>query len=297
MLELFLEKYSDTLSQDILFLLKNSGIGKRYPEIVEKIIYFYKKEEHSNLYNFLYKMKSIKNIIYTFSDINEPLLADISNELETELFGKISKNNIIEIQMSSINDEDELEEFLANYLEKENNCKIIIFKFNDENKKLLNFIIYFIENFIKEEKNYKHENNQIVFIFIVHMTRILEKKTRYSFKRKSCQKTKEKECNSIILDDQFEEYAPNSVDLYKIFIDDLNGEDISFIDIINLKEDENSNLNQIMNEDNRNHLYIEEGVKGINTILLNNYNEIINKHISMLDFLINNIENLNIESI
>ena len=288
--DLFLENYSDILSQDLIFLLKNSELGKKYPEIAEKLINFYRKGEHSNIFNFLTKTKSTKNVIYTFSNIDEPLLTNITNDFETELLGKISKRNIREIQMGLFNSENEFELFLDDiYSEKENDNKIIVFKFNDENKIMINSILYFIENYNREKKDNISHKNQKMFIFLVHMKRILERKRIY--------RIKEKQKETILFNDSFDEPISNSFDLKQIFIDDLNGEDISFIDIINLKEEKSDNSDIIFNENNKNLLDCEEGKSDINTLLQKNYKEIINQQISMMNFILKNIEYLSMGSI
>ena len=265
--DIIFEKYSNTLSQDIIFLLKNSYFEKKYPEIAEKIINFYKKGEHGNIYNFLKKMKFRKNLIYTFTNIEEPLLQNIANdfEFEIELFGKIRKSNIKEIKISSINNENELEENLNKIYIDENNYKIIAFKFNDENRKFVNHIMYFINHYIKEKNISIHVENQKALIFLVHM-----KKT---------------------INNEFKNQISNVFNFEQIFIDNLNGEDFSFIDIINLKGEEENEIKD------GNFLNLEIKEDSLNNFLINNYKEIINKEISIIDFLIYNFETLSVECI
>ena len=250
LLDLFLENYSNTLSQDMIFLLKNSNISKKYPEIAEKIIHFYKIGEHLNIYNFLTKIKSTKNVIYTFTDIDEPILPYNIIDFETELLGKIKRNNIKEIKMSSISNENELEKYLDKiYREDKNIIKIIIIKFNDENKKNINYIMYFLENYINDINEIKNDiegKNKKAFILSVHMKRTMN------------------------ID--VEGHISNAFNFNQIFIDDLNGEDISILDIINLKEEE-KNLIKERDED-----YAKNE---INIFLKNNYKEIVDKEISI----------------
>jgi len=86
--DLVLEKIALTLPQDIIFLLKHSGFEQIYPNMADKIIGFYQKGEHANLLKFLKTMKNTKNVIYTYTSIDEPLLGNYSGEFETELLGK-----------------------------------------------------------------------------------------------------------------------------------------------------------------------------------------------------------------
>jgi hypothetical protein len=220
-----LEKISLTLPQDIILLMKYSGFEQTYNNISDKIINFYSKGEHNNLYKFIQTMKNRKNVIYTFTSIDEPLLSNISNEenFETEMFGKINKENITDILISSLSAENELEaEIEKFYIEP--NKKIFVLRFNPEETDIMNYIKFFIENQIKE-KNYDDENKNIkkAIIFSVHMNRIFESD------KKDPKKAKYIERNEL------GELISHLSDFYQIFIDDLNGEDISLIEIIGSK--------------------------------------------------------------
>ena len=61
---------------------------------MDKIIKFYQKGEHNNLYKFITTMKNTKNAIYIFTSIDEPLLSNVTNNFKTEMFGEINKDNI-----------------------------------------------------------------------------------------------------------------------------------------------------------------------------------------------------------
>ena len=224
--DLVLEKVALTLPQDIIFLLKNSGFEQAHPKIADKIIDFYKKGEHTNLFNFIQKMENTKNVIYTFSSIDEPLLSKINGEFETKLLGKIDKNAIEVIPISSLSTENELEERLEKiYIEEDRKTKIIVFKFYPYETAIMNYVKFFIENYIKE-KNYIDENNKKVFIFSVHMARI--------FKEDENDKKKK----SYIRKYTLVETISHLSDFYQIFIDNLDGEDYSIIDLVKYKEDE-----------------------------------------------------------
>ena len=224
--ELVLEKVSLTLPQDIIFLLKNSGFEQKYPKIADKVIDFYQKGEHTNLFNFLKTMKNTKNVIYTFTSIDAPLLENYSGEFETELLGKINKDNIKEIQISSLYAENDLETQLEQvYLGEGNKYKIIIIKFNPNETKIMNYVKFFIENHIKE-KNYIEENKKKVYIFSVHMNRIFEEDEKDKKKRRYVKKN------------QLKETISHLSDFYQIFIDNLNGDDFSIVDIMKFKEQE-----------------------------------------------------------
>jgi len=229
--DLVLEKIALTLPQDVIFVLKNSGFEQKYPKIADKIIDFYQRGEHRNLVKFLQTMKNTKNVIYTFTSIDEPLYEKISDEIETELLGKIACNNIEEIPISSLYTENDLESKLDEvYSGKGNMKKIIILKFNPYETGLMNYIKFFIENYIKE-KNYLEENNKKVYIFSVHMNRIFEADEREI--EKDPKKKKFVERNLL------NETISHLSDFYQIFIDDLGrNDDFTIIDIMKLKEEE-----------------------------------------------------------
>ena len=223
-----LEKISLTLPMDIILFMKYSGFEQKYNNISEKIINFYNKGQHSNLYEFIKTMKNTKNVIYTFTNIEEPLLSKIPKEkiFKTEMFGEIHKENITDILISSLSSENELEAELEKfYLEP--NKKIFVMKFNPEETDIMNYVKFFIENHIKE-KNYDDENKNIkkAFIFSVHMNRIFE------VDKQDPKKAKYVERNEL------GELISHLSDFYQIFIDNLNGENISLIDMMRCNEND-----------------------------------------------------------
>ena len=221
-----LEKIALTLPQDIILLMKYSGFEQKYNNISEEIINFYQRGEHNNLYKFISTMKKKKNVVYTFTSIDEPLLS-ITKNFHTEMFGDINKDNISDILISSLRCENDLETELERfYLEP--NKKIFILRFNPKETDIMNHINFFIENHIKE-KNYEgdKDDNKKAFIFSIHMNRI------FNSDKNDIKKEKYIERNEL------GEMISHLSDFYQIFIDDLNGENISLIEIMNCrKEDE-----------------------------------------------------------
>ena len=221
------DKISLTLSQDIILLMKYSGFQQKYNNIADTIIADYKKGEHKNIYNFIKTMKNTKNVIYSFTSIDEPLLVNVNNEFETEMFGKISKNNIKDIQICSLSKENEVESELEKlYLDEGNKIKIVVFRFHPEETVIMNYINYLIENYYKEKNFEEKELKKKAFIFSVHMNRIFE-----------ADKSDPKKENFIQRNELGETISYLS-DFYQIFIDNLNGDDLSLIDIMNLKDEE-----------------------------------------------------------
>ena len=221
--DLVLEKVSLTLCQDIILIMKYSGFKEKYINVYDKIIEYYKKGEHSNLHNFIKTMENYKNVVYTFTSIDEPLLMYNSGKFNSKMFGEIDKTNIKEIQISSLNSENELEAQLEQiYLDPKNQIKIIVIKFNPYETDIMNYVKFFIENYLKE-KNYLEENNKKAFIFSIHMNRIFDE---------------DKGKEDYIERNKIGESISHLSDFYQITIDNLNGEDFSLIDIIDLKPEE-----------------------------------------------------------
>ena len=220
------DKISLTLPQDIILLMKYSGFQQKYNNISDKIMNDYKKGEHKNFYNFIKTMKNPKNVVYSFTSIDEPLLVNVNNDFETEMFGKINKNEIRDIQICSFSAENEVESELEKlFLDEGNRIKIVVFRFHPEETIIMNYINYLIENYFKE-KNYEDKESKKAFIFSVHMNRIFEEDKKDPKKENFIQRNELSEPISYLSD------------FYQIFIDNLNGEDLSLIDIMNLKDEE-----------------------------------------------------------
>jgi hypothetical protein len=159
-------------------------------------------------------MKNPKNIVYSFTSIDEPFLVNVNDDFETEMFGKINKNNIRDIQICSLSTENELESELENiYLDEGDRIKIIVFKFHPEETVIMNYINYLIENYIKEKNYEENQNKKKAFIFSVHMNRIFEKDKNDPKKENFIQRNELGETISYLSD------------FYQIFIDNLNGEE------------------------------------------------------------------------
>ena len=87
----------------------------------------------------------------------------------------------------------------------------------------INYIDFFIENFIKE-KNYIDENNKIVYIFLIHIDRIFDEDEKDPNKK------------DLILKNQLKKTISLSSDFYQVFIDDLNGEEFTICDILKFND-------------------------------------------------------------
>ena len=219
-----LEKISMTLPQDILVNLKITG--PKQNKNLSKILKFYTKGEHSNFSKFLEKTKNQKNIIYTFSGYLEEFI-DEKKIINNSLVGEIKKDNIKTIQLNSIKSEREFETHIDNYL-REEKLKVCIIKFLPCEGSFMNYIKYFIENKICDNKDFEKK----IFIFIVHMSRILIKDLNDVDKKT----LKEKE---VFEEKILTETLSNLSGFYQIFIDNLNGESrLKIEEIIKMKRTE-----------------------------------------------------------
>ena len=251
--EFILSKFALTLPQDIIINMKIKKLFESKDKSFKKIFELYKRGEHSNFSNFMKKMNSCKNIIYTFSNKYEDLKN--INGINNELIGSIVKENIKEIIISTIKSENDLERELDIFF-YEKNYKICLIKLLPYEGKLINYLKYFIDN--KEKDFYDENKSKKVFIFIFYMTRVL--KTDLKNIEKKPLKDKIKIRKKII-----NESLSHLSGYYQVFIDNLNG-------------DENLKIERIMNM-NQNELFKalvnldEELCSSIyNTIMYMNYN-------------------------
>ena len=225
--EFVLNKFALTLPQDIIINMKINGLLNNKDKSFSKIIELYSKGEHSNFTNFLKTMNNYKNIIYAFSN-NLEIIKNI-DDINNELIGKISKENIKQIIISSIKSENDLEKELDTFF-NDDNYKICLIKLMPYEGVLMNYLKYFIE---RKEKNLDEKNNsKKVFIFVVYMKRVMKKDL--------------KSIDKMLLKEQIE-IRKNIIELslshlsgyYQIAIDNLNGDDNLRIEkIINMKQTE-----------------------------------------------------------
>ena len=219
-----LEIISNTLPQDILINLKISGA--KQAKNLKKILNYYNKGEHSNFCKFLEKTQSQKNIVYTFTGYLEDVM-DEGDIVKNKLVGEIKKENIQIIQLNSIKSEREFEIQLDDYLNEENR-KVCIIKFLPYEGTFMNYIKYFIENKINDNKKFEKK----LFIFMVYMSRISLKEISEIDKKTLKEK---EEFNQKILT----ETLSNLSGYYQIFIDNLSGDPKYKIDkILNMKRTE-----------------------------------------------------------
>ena len=157
-----LSKLTKTFSQDLIMYLNVYRLN--YP-IVEKINKYYKKSIHSNLRNYLINVEHSKNIIYTFTSI---LKSNFKFEIINNKFGKLTDKDVINIIDKNLKSERTLEKLLDDFYS--NNQKICLIHFEANYLDNLEFISNYIER-IEKDKN--SENNNKIFLIIIHLKRSL----------------------------------------------------------------------------------------------------------------------------
>ena len=220
------KKISMVLPQDVILMMKFSENVNKFRNAHDKIIKYYNEHNHTNLISHLKNMEKNKNIIYTFSNILDPLFPNFDNNyikdnnnnyIETLMFGKLKKENIKIILINSIISENDLENIFDNfYANKEE--KVMIFKFSPDECEIINYLKNFIE---EKEKDYKEENNKRGYIFIIYLKRMFNK-SRTNIELINKYQLPE---TITLLDDNY----------YQIFIDNLNGIDININKLMDIK--------------------------------------------------------------
>jgi hypothetical protein len=231
MIDEVLIRISLVLPQDIFFSFNHTNFFQKYPEIAQKIIDYYNRGEHTNIANFVKKLTCTKNVVYTFSH-NLDGIENIKN-IDNPLYGHFERENIFQIEISSIKTEDELEKRLDLFY-CEDKYKICLIKLRPYEGRFMNYLKYFIE--YKErgfELNKNDQNNTPkIFIFVIHVVRIFDSELK-NFDKKS--KKEQNEIHKKIL----YHTLSNLSGYYQIFIDNLSGSsELSVEKILNMKRDE-----------------------------------------------------------
>ena len=208
---LLANKISWILPQDIILLLlvnkKNWNNNKKLSSFYNEILNEYNKNNYNNIKNFLSyymnkKNKTNKIIIYTFTRIIDDI-----KENYLENFG-----GVVNIKISSIknenNLENEIEEFLSN-----KNKKMCIIKFLPYEYFIIDYLKTIIEN--KEIELDIKPNQDKIFIFLVHLEREFINNQNI-------------EENNLNSSKKLFGSLSNLANYTQIFIDDINGEDFFY---------------------------------------------------------------------
>ena len=231
-----LELISPTLSQDIISCIHINGFIEREKELAKIMETAYIKAHASNLNDYLNKMSNVnlRHIIYTFSNITEPIFKN-KEILDKSIF---NKQNTTEIVIDTIGTTKELELEIDSFYKEDKNLCVIKFEEEDLNK--MNYVKNIIDNIEKVEsiKSSKY------YLFIVYMKRELiddnsTNKDKISFSK-----------NDLIIKDQI----PLMDDFNQITIDNLNNDNDKF-NIFELLSKNNKsiieiffNIDELMNQ-------------------------------------------------
>ena len=270
---------SPTFSQDIISCMSINGFNERQKELAKEIENQHKITYKKNLIEYLNGISkdNFRHIIYTFSNVTEPILINKEKQNENSIF---KKQNTTEIVIDSLETTKELEELLINsFLKTSNNLCIIKFEEEDLNK--MNYVRNIIDSLEKIESTRFNK----YYLFIVYM------------KREFINKEKNLDKGKIIKD----QITLNDDNYKQIFIDNLNSK--NEINIFELISEKNNNiikneLDIIINENLYNCLNeINISLKNNNeNYNINNYKLIILDGISKSDYLKKKFEEILIKN-
>ncbi len=227
-----LKRIALVLPEDILYSFKHTQFKSKNSKYSKKINEYYHQGEHNNLANFIKKLTTNKNVVYTFSS-NMEAIKNINN-IDNPTFGHFENENIAQIEISSIKSEMELERQLDIFFSEEK-YKLCFIKVRPHEGKFMNYLNYFIDNKAKDfefSKKVKNKNSVKIFIFIVHVVRVFNSDLK-NFDKKS--QKEQNEINKKILN----QTLSSLTDYYQIFIDNLNREEELSVDkILQMERDE-----------------------------------------------------------
>ena len=211
-----LEKIVPTFTEDIIICIKKSHFEIKYNYYYNSIIEIYKKNYKHNLYDYLQKTKSKISVIYTFSSINDNIYENkqkIKNDYFSQQFEKESCKEIIINEIDSIS---YLGKEIFNYFTDE--CyNLCVIRLREEDIIKLNNILCEIRD--NNDENYPSLNEEKklnkIFIILIHLSRTEIK-------------------NAIQINENSLSFLS---EIPQIFIDNINNEFDTFLDIIDSSND------------------------------------------------------------
>ena len=217
-----------TFCQDIIASIFSSNYEAKYHLMNEIVIKTYQNCSYPNFKSFFEKIDKKKNIIYTFSKLNENII-DEEQTIKNK-FGFYNKSKLRTVTFESIKSENELINLLKEFFNS-NDKQLLILAFEENDLYKVNYANYIINNFEKENINKYKDKKEKLIMFIIHMQR----------HKKSLDN---KKINRDLITFFNDEY-------YQIFIDNLNGkEDMNFCEIISNETDNFTlSFNKYINEE------------------------------------------------
>ena len=211
-----LEKIVPTFTEDIIICIKKSNFERKYNYYYNSIIEIYKRNYRFNLYDYLQKTKNKISIIYTFSSINDNIYENkqkIKNDYFSQQFKKETYKEIIINEIDSIS---YLGKEIFNYITDECN-NLCVIRLREEDIIKLNNILNEIRD--NNDENYlslnKEKKLNKIFIILIHLSRTNIK-------------------NAIQINENSLSYLS---EIPQIFIDNINNEFDTFLDIIDSSND------------------------------------------------------------
>ena len=190
--------------------MKYSNLYQKDNNLYELILKYYKESNKINFEDFFSGITSRKNIIFTFSKITDNLFEN-NKEIKNK-FGIFNNESTINEMNESIQSENDLIFLLKNFTNSDK--KLLSLKFTEKDLDKINSINYLINNFEKENPKLKEK----LIIFLIH-------KQRHS-------KMKEK-----IITSKPDLIPFINEEFYQIFIDNLQGQKNSILELINNKDE------------------------------------------------------------
>ena len=226
---------SKLFSQDLMAAIISLDSDLKDQKMPKNLLEYYQSNHFNNFRKLIHsKNISVENnklIIYTFSKVLEPCIKN-EKSINSIKLGMLEKRNISEKIISSIKNEFDLENILDDYL-NDNDKKILVFRFGEEDLNKMNQIKIKINHFETEKKNnekYRRIIKNKYFIFIITLS-------RQKFDKKN---------NSFIINDLIsnidEEYN-------QFFIDNLRGKNDNDI-IKTMKRKPSEYINDYIKKEN-----------------------------------------------
>ena len=239
-----LKTLSKLLSQDIIASIKTIESEIDENKISNNLLEYYQSNHYYSFgelcnyqKNLFTKEKNCKLIIYTFSKLLEPC---IKGENSINSFEILKRENLSEKIVNSIKNENDLEDILDDYYHNEDK-KILILKFGEEDLNKMNQIKIKIKQFETEKININHNIKNKHIIFIISLTRQV-------IETKNAKKKNKKKMVYDLISNVDEEYI-------QFFIDNLHGKkDKNIIKIISKSPIEY--INEVLIEKNNSLLKI-----------------------------------------
>ena len=216
------KKIAPTFCQDIIASMKYSNLYQKDNNLYQIILNDYKESNKINFEEFFKNIESRKNIIYTFSKNIKKLFED--NQEVKNKFGIFNNQSITLETIETIQCENDLTFFLKSFTNSKHK-NLLVFQFAEKDLNKINSINYVINNFEKEYPKFKEK----LLIFIIHKQRITNNK-----EKDKDNKENNNNKNNIIEPD----LIPFINEEYKqIFIDNLQGQKNSILEIIDNKDE------------------------------------------------------------